>query len=62
MMADDTEIRKLLRQRIESAEKAIGRVLSEAYEKALEKGNTEESPIFGRIDPARFNKWWRNNG
>jgi hypothetical protein len=60
-MADDPEIRKLLRQRIESAEKEIGRVLSEAYEKAIETGNTEESPIFGGIDRSTH-KWWRNNG
>jgi hypothetical protein len=60
MMADDTEVRKLLRQWMESAEKEIGRVLSEAYEKAIEIGNTEESPIFGGIDRSPH-KWWRNN-
>jgi predicted component of type VI protein secretion system len=54
MMADDL-IRELLRRRIESFEKEFNRSLSEAYEKAIEKGNTEESPIFGRIDR-------RNNG
>jgi hypothetical protein len=61
-MADDLEIRELLRRRIEDAERQIGRVLNQAYEKAIERGNAEESPIFGRIDPARFNKWWPNNG
>jgi hypothetical protein len=60
-MADDLKIRKLLRRRMEDAEKEFRRVLNEAAEKAIERGNTEESPIFGGIDRSTH-KWWRNNG